>query len=162
GQLKVLGDRGLGGPPPSSRERLERAERLLGAGSGDSAKSEAEAILSEGLAPDLRGRAFKVLLESHRRAGRADAALATVNRALSSLPDPNRPLWLLELAQLQQRRSRDLALATADALSRQYPKAPEAAEALLLKARLLEETGRFAEAEAVYTRVAADRADEDM
>src|SRR5262249_51401353 len=153
-QLKVLANRGLAGPAPTPRERIERAERLLASGAGDSAKTEAEAILSEGLGPDLRSRALKIPLESHRRAGRYETALAVAQRALVSLPDSSRAPWRLEVAQLQQRRSRDAAVAAIDALIRQYPKTPEAAEGLLLKARLLEEMSKPGDAEAAYARLA--------
>jgi soluble lytic murein transglycosylase len=53
-------------------------------------------------------------------------------------------------------------MATIDGLVRQYPKTSEAADALVLKARLLEEMSRFGDAEATYARVAAERSDEEV
>jgi soluble lytic murein transglycosylase len=160
-QLRVLAGRGLGGQPATARERIERAEGLLAAGLGEWAKSEAEALLADAPAADLRDRALKIVLESWRRAGRWDTALATVNRALASLPEARRAPWLLELARLQQRRTRELALGTLDKLMRLYPKSAEAGEALLLKARLLEGAGRLTEAQAVYTKLGAEHAEDD-
>ena len=160
GQLRILADRGLAGPPPATRDRVERAERLLAAGLGEPAQSEAETLLAEGLPADLRGRALKIVLEVSLRAGRHEAAKAAVTRALSSLPPERRPPWLLEQARLQRRQSRDLALATLDKLVREYPKSQEAAEALLLKGRLLEEASKGPEAQAVYRRLADGYPDE--
>ncbi len=159
-QIRMLADRGLAGPPPATRERVERAERLLTAGLGEPAQNEAEALLSEKLAADLRGRALRIVLEVSRRAGRHDAAKATVTRALSSLPPERRRPWLLELARLQKRQSRDQALATLDKLARDYPKSQEAAEALLQRGRLLEEASRVPEAQVVYQRLASGYPDE--
>ncbi len=152
-QLRVLADRGLTFPPPTPRERVERAERLLTAGLGDRAQSEAEALLADGLPSELRGPALRIVFEVSRRAGRYEAAQATTTRALSLLPPERRPPWLLDLARLQKPRSRDLALAALDKLVREYPKSPEAAEALLQKGRLLEEASRAKEAEATYRKL---------
>lgn len=161
-QLRLLAERGLGGPAPSSRERVERAERLLAAGLGDTSRGEAQELLNEGLAPDLRGRALKILLDVARRAGRYDAALGLVQRALNTLPADRRAPWLLELARLQQRRSVEQTLATFDRLAREYPKSSDAAEALLLKARLLEEERRPGDAKAVYEKLAAEYAESEQ
>ncbi|HYB43967.1 MAG TPA: lytic transglycosylase domain-containing protein [Candidatus Methylomirabilis sp.] len=154
-QLRVLADQGLAVPAPGARERIERAERLLAAGLGDAAQAEAEALLPEPLPADLRGRALKVVFEACRRSGRNDAAASTVSRALSSLPPASRPPWLLELARLNRRRNRDLALSTLDTLTRDYPRSPEVAEAQLTKGQLLEDAAKPSEAQAVYRRLAA-------
>jgi peptidoglycan lytic transglycosylase len=159
-QLRVLGDRGLAGPPPETRERVDRAERLLAAGLGDTAQREAEGLLTDGLPTDLRERALKIVLDASRRAGRYDAAKAAITRALSTLPPERQPPWLLDLAQLEKRRSPRLALATLDKLAREYPKSPQAAEALLLKARLLEEASKVSEARTVYEKIAGEHPDE--
>jgi peptidoglycan lytic transglycosylase len=161
-QLRLLAERGLGGPAPSPRERVERTERLLAAGLGDASRSEAQELLNEGLAPDLRGRALKILVDVARRAGRYDAALGLVQRALNTLPGDHRAPWLLELARLQQRRSVEQTLATFDRLVREYPKSSDAAEALLLKARLLEDERRPGEAKAAYEKLAAEYADDEQ
>jgi soluble lytic murein transglycosylase len=159
-QLRVLEERGVGRAAPPPRERVERAERLLSAGVGDTAAAEAEALLGTGLPADLAARALRVVAEAARRSGRLDAAIATANRALADLPPERRPAWLLELARLQQRRSREAAIAAVDRLAREHPRAPELAEGLLMKARLLESGARLADAESVYQRLAADHADQ--
>lgn len=158
-QLRVLADRGLAGPPPTARERVERAERLLAAGLGEPAQSEAQALWADTLPADLRARALKIVLDVSRRAGRYETATAAIGRALSSLPPEQRPPWLLELARLHNRRSRDLALTTLDKLAREYPKSQQVAEALLLKGRLLEEASRVSDAQTVYRKLAAGHPD---
>jgi soluble lytic murein transglycosylase len=158
-QLRVLEERGLGQMTATPRERIDRAERLASAGLGESACSEAQALLDAGLPPDLTARAFTVLAEVARRAGRPEAAVAAAERAIAELPPDRRAAWWLELARLQQRRNREASLAALDRLAREYPKSPEVAEGLLLRARLLEGAGRGAEAEAVYQQLAADHAD---
>ena len=74
-QLRVIGEAGLGGPAPTQKERIERAERLLGAGAGDSARSEAEALLDVKPPADLTARALKIVADPPRGAapGRVDA-----------------------------------------------------------------------------------------
>src|SRR5206468_5701310 len=160
-QLQVLGESGLAGRPPGSRERLERAERLLAAGLADRAASEADGLVSDALPVDLKARALKVVFETARRAGRQDAAAATITRALSVLPPERRPPWLLDLASLQKRRNPVSAMAALDRLVREYPKSAEAADALLLKGRMLEESLKFPDAEAVYEKLAAGYPDQE-
>src|SRR5262245_10972578 len=159
-QLRALADAGTAVPPLGTRERLERAERLLTAGRGEAAQTEADALLADGLPPDQRARALKIVFDASRRAGRYEDAKATVTRALSALPPDARRVWLLDLARLQKPRSREQALATLDKLARDYPKTPEAAGALLAKGRLLEEMSKFSEAQAAYRKVVADHPDE--
>jgi soluble lytic murein transglycosylase len=158
-QLSVLGSQGLAGPSPTQAERVERAERLLATGLPESARAEVDALLDQGLPSDLLARGLRVVLEASRRAGRYDAATAAVNRALASLPPERRAPWLLELARLQQRRSRDLALATLDRLVRDHRKSPEAAGALFLKAQLLEAASHPGEASAAYLRLPVEYPD---
>lgn len=160
-QLRVIEQGRPGVFQPTQKERIERAERLLSAGLGDTAKIEAEALLDSGLAPDLAARAYRVVAESSRRAGKADVAAATINRALADLPADRRAPWLLDLARLVQKKDRAQSLATVDKIVRDHPKSPEAAEALGLKARLLESAGRAADAEAVYQKLAADYAEQE-
>ncbi len=160
-QLRVLEGRGLGRSLPTPRERIERAERLLAAGLGETARGEAEAVPDGGLPADLTARKLKIVASAARRAGRYDAALAAVNRALVDLPPERRAPWLLELARLQQRRSREMGMAALDRLVREFPKSPEAAEGLAQKGRILESAGRYADAEAVYMKLVADHPDQE-
>src|SRR6266511_2143774 len=140
-QMKVLAESRVAATAPTPAERLGRAERLLGAGSVEPARAEAEALLSESLPGELALRALKLLQSAARRLGRDEAALAATNRGLATAPPEARAPWLLDAAQIQQRKSREQALLTIDRLVREYPKSGEAAEGLLLKGRLLEAAG---------------------
>jgi soluble lytic murein transglycosylase len=145
---------------PGRAQRLERAERLLQGRAYQPAQSEAEALLGEPLEPAQRDRAFRVSFEAARRPAQYDAAAAIAQRALAALPSERRAHWLLELARLQQRRGRDQAVGLLDRLVRQYPKSPEAAEALLIKAQLLDSANRPTDARAVYRTLATAHPDE--
>ena len=153
---RVLAERGVTVPPATPRERVERAERLLAGGQAVAARGEAEAVVAEGPPADLTLRALRVVADSWRRAGRHDDALRAVDRALATAPAERRAPWLLDRARLTQTRGADQALATLDRLLREHPKSPEAPEALLLRAQILEAAGSSADAEAAYLRLAAD------
>jgi soluble lytic murein transglycosylase len=156
-QLRILAARGLAGPA-TLQERVERAERLLAAGRPEPARTEAEGILSDGPSTEIRSRALKVVFDASRRAGRYDQAVATVNRALASLP-AERPRWLLELVRLERRRNPEQAVATVDKLARDYPTSPESADALLIKGGLLEEAAKTSGAQHAYRALLAAHAD---
>jgi soluble lytic murein transglycosylase len=160
-QLKGLSQSGVTVPVPTPAERLERAERLLTAGLVDPARGEADALLAEPLPTESLLRALRVVQEASRRLGKDDAALAAANRGLAVAPAERRAPWLLDIAKLLQRKSREQALLTVDRLVREYPKSGEAAEGLMLKARLFEATARLAAAETVYVKLAADYPDEE-
>ncbi len=160
-QLQALAEGGVALPALTNGERLERAERLFGAGLAEPARAEADALLGEALATDLLFRALKLAEEAARKLGKYDAALAAVNRAVAAAPAERRAPWLLDLAKLQQGKSREQALLTLDLVVRDHPKTAEAAEALLLKARLLETAALGPAAEAVYVKLAAEYPDED-
>jgi len=160
-QLKVLAEGGLAVPTPSQAERAARAERLLAAGLLERARTEAADVVAEKPGPDVRERALRVIVNASRRLGRDEAALAAANDAFSIAPPERRPSWLLELGRLRQRRDRDAALATLDRLVRDYPRSPDAPDALQLKAEILEAAGKPADAEKVYLKLAADYPDED-
>ncbi len=159
-QLRSLADRGIPMPAPDLVKRLERAERLLQGRAYQPAQSEAEALIGETLTPEQKDRAFRVSFEASRRPAQYDAAAAIAQRALAALPPERRAYWLLEVARLQQRRGRDQALAGIDRLVRQYPKSPQAAEGLLIKAQLLESVNKNADARSVYLQLAKGHADE--
>jgi len=160
-QLKALADGGITVPAPGPAERAVRAERLLSGGLIERALAEAQALVAEKPAPDVRERALRVVMNAARRLGRDETALAAASDALALAPPERRPTWLLELGRLRQRRDRDAALVTLDRLVREHPKSPVAADALLLKAELLEAANRSADAEKTYVRLAADYPDED-
>jgi soluble lytic murein transglycosylase len=152
--LRGLADRGISMPTPALAQRLERAERLLQGRSYQPAQSEAEALIGEALTAEQKDRAFRVSFEAARRPGQYEAANSIAQRALAALPSERRPHWLLEIARLHQRRGRDRTLAAIDRLVRQYPKSPQAAEALLIKAEILESVKRTVDARAVYVQLA--------
>ncbi|HTG11739.1 MAG TPA: tetratricopeptide repeat protein [Candidatus Eisenbacteria bacterium] len=160
-QLKTLADAGVTPPAPSAMERAARAERLLASGLIERARGESEALVAEKPAADARERALRVLMNSSRRLGRDDAALAAATDGLAGAPPERRAGWLLELGRLRQRRDREAALATLDRLVREHPKSNDAPDALLLKADILETAARPAEAEKTYVKLAADYPDED-
>jgi soluble lytic murein transglycosylase len=160
-QLKALADVGVVPPAPSPAERAVRAERLLGSGLIERARLEAEALAAEKPPGETRERALRVLMHASRRLGRDDAALAAVNEGLGAAPAERRASWLLDLARLRQRRDRETALAVLDRVVRESPKSSEAADALQMKAEILEAANRHSEAEKTYAKLAADYPDED-
>ena len=160
-QLKALATAGVPVPAPTPAERVGRAERLLTAGLLERARLEAEVLLAEQPAAEVRERALRVMMNASRRLGRDDAALAAANDGLSVAPTERRAAWLLDLGKLRQRRDRDAALATLDRLVRDHPRSEQASDALFLKAEVLEAAGRPAEAEKVYVKLATDYPDEE-
>src|SRR5207247_2168519 len=124
------------------------------AGVGDQARTEAEGVLAEGPHAELALRALRVVADGARRSGRDDLALAAVNRGLALSVRDKRAPWMLESAKIQQKKNRDGAIAAVDRLVADYPKAPEADDALLLKAQILESGPDPKSAEAVYLKLA--------
>ena len=111
-------------------------------------------MLAEGPPVDLALKALRVVMDGARRAGRDDVALAATARALALATGEKRAPWLLESAKIQQKKNREGALAALDRLVADYPKAGEADDALLLKARMLEAGPDPKSAEAVYLKLA--------
>src|SRR6185437_782979 len=105
-QLKALADGGITVPAPGPAERAVRAERLLSGGLIERALAEAQALVAEKPAPDVRERALRVVMNAARRLGRDETALAAASDALALAPPERRPTWLLELGRLRQRRDR--------------------------------------------------------
>src|SRR5215467_4958327 len=160
-ELRGLEARGIAVAAPTPTQRIERAERVAAAGLGDQARAEAEAVLADGPPPDLALKALRVVMDGARRAGRDDLALAATTRALGLVTGEKRAPWLLESAKIQQKKNRDGALAALDRLVADYPKAPEADDALLLKARIIEAGPDPKAAEAVYLKLAQNYPDSD-
>jgi soluble lytic murein transglycosylase len=158
-QERALGERGITLPAPTSRELVERAERLLAAGVTAPARVEAEGVLGQRPESDVALRALGVIVEAWRRAGRTDEALRAVDRALAAAPVERRPQWLLERARLEQSRNREAALAAVDRIEREFARSAEAPAALLLRAQVLEAMARPADVEATYGRLAARHPD---
>jgi soluble lytic murein transglycosylase len=153
------------GGPRRPRAHAEGAHRARGAparrGGGESARSEAEALLDAKLPADLAARALKIVADAARRAGRVDAATATVNRALVSCP----PIAARRGSSISRGFSRRRALTSRSRRSTSscasIRRARRPAEGLGLKARTLESAGRVPDAEAVYQKLAADYPDQE-
>ena len=160
-EIRALEARGIPVAPLTQTLRIERAERLAAAGVADQARAEAEAVLAEGPPADLALKALRVVSDGARRSGRDDLALAAVSRALVLASGDKRAPWLLESARIQQKKNRDGAIAAVDRLVADYPKAPEADDALLLKARILEAGPDPKSAEPVYLKLAQNYPDTD-
>jgi soluble lytic murein transglycosylase len=160
-ELRALEARGVPATPSTQTQRIERAERVAAAGLGDQARAEAEAVLAEAPPVDLALRALRVVMDGSRRAGRDDVALAATARALGLAAGDKRAPWLLESAKIQQRKNREGAILALDRLVADYPKALEADDALLLKARILESGGDPKAAEPVYLKLAQNYPDTD-
>ncbi|MEK6666438.1 MAG: transglycosylase SLT domain-containing protein [candidate division NC10 bacterium] len=161
-RVQALAAAGVRLPPPTQPELMDRAERLLAGGLLSAARQEAEALLVELPDPELTLRGLRVMTGGWRRGGQYDVAQRAADRALADAPVERRPPLLLDLARLQQRAgAREGALATLARLAREHPAALEVPDALLQSGRLLEDTGRPAEAEALYRRLAADFAVRD-
>ena len=135
---------------------MERAERLLAAGQSASARSEAEALLAENPPVDVALPAWRVVMESARRSGRADDALRAVDRAIALAPAERRAPWLMERARLVQTKTPEQALAALDRVVREHPRSPDAPGALLLRAQIIERAGPPADAAGAYQRVVAE------
>ena len=158
---RALADRGVPVPPLTPRERVDRAERLLAGGQATQGRQEMEALIAEGVTGDPLLRALRVVAEAWRRTGKSDDALRAVDRALAAAPVDRRSPWLLERARLQQGKGPQAAIATIDRLVRDYPRSSEASDGLWLRAQLLESLNQGVEAEATYTRLVVEYADDD-
>ncbi len=161
-RLEVLAQGGVLLALLTPEELVERAERLLAGNSPAAAREAGEALLGARPAPDVAFRALTVVVQSLRRLGQYAKAARSVERYLALTPPARRPHLLLELARLQHRAgARESALTTLDRLLRQFPKERDAAAALVVKAQLLEETGRLAEAARVYQRAVTEFPDRE-
>lgn len=144
-------------PAPTVSERLDRAERLLADGMPAAARDEALAVAGSGGNAEVTLRALRVVAGAWQRLGRYGRAALAIERALLQAPLERRPDLLLELARVQERAGASgVALGTVDRLLRDHPAAREVPGALLLRGRIFEASGKPAEAEAAYRRVARE------
>ena len=160
-ELRGLEKRGVPVTPATQTQRIERAERVTAAGLADQGRAEAETVLAENPPPDVALKALRVVLDCARRVGRDDLALAATARAMPLATGEKQAPWLLESAKIQQKKNREGALAALDKLVADHPRAPEADDALLLKARILESGPDPKQAEAVYLKLAQGYAESD-
>jgi len=141
--------------PLSMPQRIDRAERLLRGGVPQAAADEAERIASETRDPGIAVRALKVVAEASQRLGRYDVAARAIELAIDRAPRDRKPGLRLDQARLLARggkRERESALPLLDAVVTAGTDA-EAADALSLKARLLEELNREADAATAYRAI---------
>jgi soluble lytic murein transglycosylase len=160
-RLRELARAGVVLPPPSAAERLDRAERLLRAGMAEEARGEAAAVAGEATGRDLAGRALAVVASALSRMRRYEAAAGAVQQALDRALEEAKPALRLKLGRLlYQAGKREQALAALAGI----PASPEAdaAAAAYLRAVVLEESGRHADAAAAYEQTAARFAERDV
>ena len=160
-ELRALEGRGVALAALTPVQRVERAERLVAAGTAEAARSEAELLLAEKPSTDVALRALHVVMDASRRLNRDDAALLAVNRALALAPADKRAPWILDSAKIQQKKNREGAIVQLDRLVAAEPKSAEAPEALLLKARLLGAGSAPKSAEPVYVKLAQSYPESD-
>jgi soluble lytic murein transglycosylase len=154
-RLDVLAAAGTLVPPLTMRQRLDRAERLLRGGVPKTAGDEAERIATESHDPSIVVRALRVVADGARKLGQYEAAARALEMAIVRAPAEQQTALRLEQARLLLRGGRrEKAL---EVLGRVAATAPEAdaAEALWLRARALEEADRMSEAVTAYKTLAS-------
>src|SRR4029450_1426075 len=122
----------------------------------DRALAEAAARLDEVKQGPIALRALRVMADSQRRLNRFDPAARTLGQLVDRSPAERRPALRLELARVLVRTGdKPRALSSLDAVIAAGSDADKA-EALYVKARVLEDQSREAEAIAAYRQVAAN------
>jgi soluble lytic murein transglycosylase len=155
-RLGALQSQGVSVTPLMPAQRADRAERLLQGGVPDQALSEAERLLDEVKQGPIALRALRVMADSQRRLNRFDPAARTLGQLADRSPAERRPALRLELARVLVRTGdKPRALSTLDTVIAAGSDADKA-EALYVKARVLEDQSREAEAIAAYRQVAAN------
>ena len=153
-RLDVLTAGGVTVPALTLDQRLDRAERLLRGGVPKTAADEAERIVSEARDPSIMVRALRVVADGAQRLGRHEAAAKALALAIPRVAPERQGSMRLEQARLLLRAGqRDRAF---DVLAKVAATGSEAdaAEALWMRARALEDAQRPAEAIAVYRTLA--------
>lgn len=154
-RLSVLVEGGTPLPPISMSERIDRAERLLKGGVPKTAADEAEAIATESRDAGIVLRALRVVADAAARLSRFDAAARAIELATSHAPVEQRSRLRLQQARMLIRSGQDKrALGLLGLVSTSGAEA-EAAEALSLTARVLDDARRDGEATAVYRQIAS-------
>ena len=172
-RLAALAGDGVQMPPLSIAQRLERAERLLRGGVPLNAANEAESIAGEASDPAMALRALRVVADGAQRLGRYEVAARAIELALKRAPADKRAGLQVEQARVFARAGdkekdapkakafKEKALAGFTAVSASGLEA-EASEAAYLRARLLDDMGRGAEAVNAYRAVAARYPNRDV
>ncbi len=153
-RLSGLARAGVRISPLSVQQRLDRADRLLRGGAAQAAADEAERLVAE--APDvgIAVRALKVVAEASQRLGRYDAAARAIELAVARAPLEQKSALQLQQARLLTRSgNKDGAQKVLVVVVATGAEA-DAAEAMYLQARLLEDRRREALAEDTYRALA--------
>jgi soluble lytic murein transglycosylase len=154
-RIAVLQAGGVRLPPLTPTQRIGRAERLLRGNVPDVALLEAQGIIDDTKETAVVTRALRVVVDSARNLRRYDVAARTLGVLIDRSPAERRPGLRLEQARLYVRaKDPSRALTGLDAVTGTGTEA-EKAEALYLKARVLEDVNREAEAITAYRAVAA-------
>src|SRR5262249_5149377 len=155
-RLGALQSQGVSVTPLTPAQRADFAARLLQAGGPDQALSEAERLLDEGKQGPIALRALRIMADSQQRLRRFDAAARTLGQLVDRSSAERRPALRLELARVLYRTGdKPRALSTLDAVIAAGSDADKA-EALFVKARVLEDQSRETEAIAAHRQVAAN------
>jgi soluble lytic murein transglycosylase len=140
-------------PPLTPAQRIDRAERLLRSNVPDVAMSEAQGIAAEVKDGAVVTRALRVVADSARNLRQYDVAARTLGLVIDRSSAERRPGLKLEQARLYVRgKDPARALAVLDAAATGTE--AEKSEALYLKARVLEDLNREADAITAYRAVA--------
>lgn len=153
-RLKALAQAGVTLAPPTPKDQLARAERLLRAGLAEGARAEAAQVATATTDRDLAIRAMEVTASALGRQRRYEAAAAVVGEAFARAPDAGRPALALERGRFLYRgdKSREALVALEGVDDSQEA---EAAEAEYLRGLIYEETGRLADAALAWERTLA-------
>jgi len=153
-RVGVLAAGGTAVPPLTIDQRVDRAERLLRGGVPKTAVDEAERIASEARDPSIVVRALRVVADGAHRLGRHEAAAKALALAIPRVAPERQGAMRLEEARLLLRagqRERAFEVLTKVAASGSEG---DAAEALWMRARALEDAQRPADATAVFRTLA--------
>jgi soluble lytic murein transglycosylase len=140
-------------PPLTPAQRIDRAERLLRSNVPDVAMSEAQGIAAEVKDGAVVTRALRVVADSARNLRQYDVAARTLGLVIDRSSAERRPGLKLEQARLYV-RAKDPARALAVLDAAATGTEAEKSEALYLKARVLEDLNREADAITAYRAVA--------
>jgi soluble lytic murein transglycosylase len=153
-RLTALMQNGTPVPPISMSERIDRAERLLKGGVPKTAGDEAEAIASESRDAGIVLRALRVVADAAARLKRYEAAARALELAVNRAPAEQRVRLRLDQARMLIRAGQ---ASKAQPILTQISTTgteSEVADALAVHAGALEDTGRDAEAAALYRQIA--------
>ncbi|PYM19822.1 MAG: hypothetical protein DMD78_23485 [Candidatus Rokuibacteriota bacterium] len=153
-RLIALAAAGTPVPPLTLAQRVDRAERLLRGGVPKTAADEAERIVEEARDPSLLVRALRVIADGAQRLGRHETAAKALGLAIPRVPAEQQNALRLEQARLllragKRERAMEILARVAGGGAE-----PDAAEALWMQGRALEDAQRPGEAASVYRGLA--------